>query len=127
MKIGLEDTVLTSDRLVLRAFRTVTDAADLAAPITPAILRFLNWNNFGGAAGFEAVCADWAEKMRAGHAVVLTVRERGGGALVGMTGLHFIDRATPTVGLWIRDALQGSGYGSEVMRTLCTGRFAIAR
>lgn len=121
--LALEDTLLTSERLVLRAFRPAEDAAELAAPITPAILHFLNWDGFGGEAGFAAVCKDWAEKMRAGSAVVLVVRDRAQGALVGMAGLRFLDRQEPTAGLWIRDGLQGQGYGGEAMRALAHWAF----
>ncbi len=103
-------------------------STDIAAPITPTLHRFINWDAWPSREGFTGIWHDWLTMMERGEAVALVVRRRepdsaADGALVGMAGPHLLHSEEPTVGIWIRDSLQGLGFGGEAMGALAQWAF----
>lgn len=119
---GLDEIVLTSPRLSMSAF-VREDIAEIAAPIAPSIYRFIHWEGWPTATGMPAIWQDWLDMSGNGTGLVLVLRRRDRRDLVGICGLHFLDTPEPTAGLWIRDSMQGQGYGGEAMAALTAWAF----
>lgn len=123
LSVGLEEIVLTSPRLSMQPF-VREDIAEVAAPIAPSIYRFINWEGWPTATGLPGIWQDWLDMSSRGTGVVLVLRRRDPRDFVGICGLHFLNTPEPTAGLWIRDSMQGEGYGSEAMVTLAAWAFS---
>jgi RimJ/RimL family protein N-acetyltransferase len=122
LSAGFDDTVLTSPRLSMRAF-VREDVAEISAPIAPSIYRFINWDGWPTATGLPGIWQDWLDMLARGTGLVLVLRRRDRRDLIGMSGLHFVEQGEPTAGLWIRDSVQGQGFGSEAMESLTSWAF----
>lgn len=120
------DTVITSGRLALRPF-SGADADEAFACITPTLTRYLSFEPAATPADFEAVWRGWLADIATGTHFNFTLRERAGGAFLGLLGLHNARTAEPELGLWIREDAHGRGYGREAVRALAewaSGHFA---
>lgn len=120
------DTVITSGRLALRPF-SGADADEAFACITPTLTRYLSFEPAATSADFEAVWRGWLADIATGTHFNFTLRERAGGAFLGLLGLHNARTAEPELGLWIREDAHGRGYGREAVRALAewaSGHFA---
>ena len=53
--------------------------------------------------------------MTAGTDLALVVRLASTGDFLGMVGLHHIGSPEPEIGIWIKEAAQGAGYGREAV------------
>ena len=53
--------------------------------------------------------------MAAGTDVSLVVRLTSTGEFLGMAGLHQIGDPEPEIGIWIKEAAHGAGYGREAI------------
>jgi RimJ/RimL family protein N-acetyltransferase len=105
---------ITSTRLCLRSFKA-QDAAESFAEATPTLTRFMGWDPSPSLAAFAEIWRDWLPKMAAGTDLVLTVRLRSTGEFLGMAGLHFIGQPEPEIGIWVKEAAHGVGYGREAV------------
>jgi RimJ/RimL family protein N-acetyltransferase len=107
---------LTSPRLSLTSF-VPGDAAESFAVTTPTLARYMGWLPSPSLEAFAEVWRAWLPQMRAGTDVYLVVRLRATGVFLGMAGLHGIG-SDPTIGIWIKEAAHGSGYGREAVETV---------
>ncbi|MBM3507954.1 MAG: GNAT family N-acetyltransferase [Alphaproteobacteria bacterium] len=121
--LALDETHITSARLSLRAFSR-DDVAEVAAPITPAVYRFINWDAWPTRSGLSGIWQDWLDMMAAGSGLALVIRRRERSELIGMGGLHFLAECEPTAGLWIRDSMQGQGFGGEALAAMASWAFS---
>jgi RimJ/RimL family protein N-acetyltransferase len=119
----LEDIELASARLTLRSF-TATDAGEAFAAVTPGLTRFLGWDPSPSLAAFAEVWKEWLPAMAAGTDLMPAIRLKATGEFLGMAGLHGIDRSETEVGIWIKAAAHGMGYGREAVATLVSWAYA---
>ena len=112
----LQNIVLISARLILRSF-TEHDAGESFACATPTLTRFLGWDPSPSLAAFALIWREWLPKMAAGTDLMLAVRVKSTGEFLGMAGLHGIGGAEPAIGIWIKEAAHGVGYGREAVAT----------
>jgi RimJ/RimL family protein N-acetyltransferase len=105
---------ITSTRLCLRSFKA-EDAAESFAEATPTLTRFMGWDPSPSLAAFAEIWRDWLPKMAAGTDLALTVRLQSTGEFLGMAGLHCIGRPEPEIGIWVKEAAHGVGYGREAV------------
>jgi RimJ/RimL family protein N-acetyltransferase len=56
--------------------------------------------------------------MATGTDLHFVIRLRSSGEFLGLAGLHGIDHAAPELGVWIKQAVHGHGYGREAVTTV---------
>jgi RimJ/RimL family protein N-acetyltransferase len=105
---------ITSTRLCLRSFKT-EDAAESFAEATPTLTRFMAWDPSPSLAAFAEIWRGWLPKMAAGTDLALTIRLQSTGEFMGMAGLLCIGQPEPEIGIWIKEAAHGAGYGREAV------------
>jgi RimJ/RimL family protein N-acetyltransferase len=113
----LPGILLASERLDLRPFRS-EDASETFAAITPGLTRFMNWEPPATPEAFAEVWRAWLPAIAAGTDLHLVIRLRLGGEFLGLAGLHGIDHAAPELGVWVKEAAHGHGYGREAVKTV---------
>jgi RimJ/RimL family protein N-acetyltransferase len=110
--MDLSHVILASPRLKLESFRQ-DDAAETFAAVTPGLCRYLAFDPSPTPEDFARIWTWWLASMQSGGQIVLTIRDAGG-AFVGLGGLHGFATGCPEFGLWIREASQERGFGTEV-------------
>lgn len=110
----LTGTKLFSNRLSLRAF-TPADAPEIFAAASPTITRFMAWDPSPSPAAFAEVWRQWLPRMAAGTDLSLVIRLRVSDEFLGVAGIHRIGGAEPEVGIWLKEAAHGLGYGREAI------------
>jgi RimJ/RimL family protein N-acetyltransferase len=115
--MDLSSTSLRTQRLHLRAF-VPADAPEAHAASTPTLTRYMTWDPAPSAEHFEQICRTWLALMVAGSDIPLAVRLASNQEFLGMAGLHHIDACEPEVGIWIKEAMHGHGFGREAVAAL---------
>jgi len=105
---------LRTARLWIRPFRP-EDAAEIYAGITPALTRHMNWEPPASAADFAIVWRSWPAAFQAGTDIHFVARRRTDNEFCGIVGLHQIGETQPELGIWIKEAVQRSGFGTEAL------------
>jgi len=105
---------LRTARLSLRPFQS-EDAAEIYAGITPALTRYMSWEPPASAAAFAVVWRSWLTAFQAGTDIHFVVRRQTGNEFCGIVGLHQMGETRPELGIWIKEALQRSGLGTEAL------------
>ena len=113
----LRSIAFSSRRLMLRA-ATLADAADIHAPVTPPLTRFMGWDPAPSLEAFTEVLREWLPKMAVGTDLMLVIRLLSTDEFLGMAGLHGIGSRGPEPGIWIKEAAHGRGYGREAIAAL---------
>jgi RimJ/RimL family protein N-acetyltransferase len=116
MDDDLTTVALASPRLSLTSF-VPGDASESFAVTTPTLIRFMGWVPSPSLEAFAEVWRAWLPQMNVGTDLYLVVRLKATGAFLGMAGLHGIG-AEPTLGIWIKEAAHGLGYGREAVATI---------
>jgi RimJ/RimL family protein N-acetyltransferase len=110
----LQSVALTTARLSLRSF-TGADAPDSFAASTPTLTRFMGWDPSPSLEAFAQVWSAWMPRMASGTDLPLVIRLKATGEFLGMAGLHHIGSSEPEIGIWIKEAAHGLGYGREAV------------
>jgi RimJ/RimL family protein N-acetyltransferase len=107
--------VIQSPRLQLSVFQ-MTDATEVFRCITPAIAKFMPWEP-----------PSWSEYVtrceKRVHApepnkFSFVIRRRDNSECLGMASLEDADSVSPELGLWLKESVQGQGFGREVVASL---------
>lgn len=109
----LTSIAFRSARLSFRSF-TPADAPESFRHATATVTRFLSWEPYPSLDAFAQSWRAWPEQAAAGTDAHIVVRQHDG-EFVGATGMHFRGEAEPDIGLWIKQAAWGQGYGREVV------------
>jgi RimJ/RimL family protein N-acetyltransferase len=116
--IDLTTVEIRSERLILRAF-TAEYAKRVFTCITPGITRFMSWEPPVSPEAFEAAAwRDWITDLRNGSGLVVTVMRAESNEILGVAALHAITDPMPELGIWIKEAAQGQGFGREAVAAL---------
>ena len=107
--------VIQTRRLQLSEFQ-LTDAEEVFACITPTITRFMRWDP----PTWSEYVARCEERLRAPdpHSLSFVIRRRDNNECLGMTALEDSDNPSPELGLWMKEAAHGQGFGREVVAAL---------
>jgi RimJ/RimL family protein N-acetyltransferase len=108
---------LVANRLSLRTF-TPADAPEIFAAVSPTITRFMAWDPSPSLAAFTEVWRQWLPRMTAGTDLSLVIRLRVTDEFLGVAGVHRIGSAEPEVGIWLKEAAHGLGYGREAIAAI---------
>jgi RimJ/RimL family protein N-acetyltransferase len=82
---------------------------------TPTLTHFMAWDPSPSLAAFAEIWRGWLPKMAAGTDLALTIRLQSTGEFMGMAGLLCIGQPEPEIGIWIKEAAHGAGYGREAV------------
>ena len=112
--MDLSSTSLRTSRLLLKAF-VPADAPDAHAASTPTLTRYMTWDPAPSLEHFEQICRTWLPMMADGTDVSFALRLASNHEFLGIVALHHIDASEPTVGIWIKEAMHGYGFGREAV------------
>jgi RimJ/RimL family protein N-acetyltransferase len=107
---------IRSARLNLSVFE-MADAEEVFACITPAITRYMPWEPPRSLAEYKAR----RESMSCAHDPFdfsFVVRRNDTMECLGIAGLHGADQPMPELGIWLKEAAHGQGYGKEAVATV---------
>jgi RimJ/RimL family protein N-acetyltransferase len=110
----LSQTLITSERLTLRAF-TAADAAETFAEANARIATYMSWNPPASEKEFKAIWQGHLANMKAGRELHLVIRHTITNEFIGRTGLNPADAALLETGVWIKESAQGRRYGREAV------------
>jgi len=115
--MDLSTVALSSQRVFVRSF-LAGDAHEAFRAATPSLTRFMAWDP---ALSLEAYADDWRgwlAMMSMGTDAHLVVRMNSTQEFLGIAGLHNVAAAEPEIGIWIKEARHGNGYGREAIAAL---------
>jgi RimJ/RimL family protein N-acetyltransferase len=115
--MDLRTLVLTSARHRLAAFQP-SDALEIFAAATPRVTRFMSFDPEPSLEAFAAVWSGWLPRMAAGSDLFLVLRRAESADFLGAAGLQDLAEAEPKAGLWLKEAAQRQGYGSEAVAAM---------
>src|ERR1700749_2527796 len=103
--------LIQSARLQLSPFK-MADAEEIFACITPAVARFMRWEP---PRSFSKYKAHREARLQENDPSVFSfvVRRNDTMECLGIAGLEDADLPTPELGIWLKEAAHGRGYGLE--------------
>jgi RimJ/RimL family protein N-acetyltransferase len=113
----LSTVAFTSHRLSLRAF-TAADAGEAFDAASAAVTRFMSWEPSPSLEAFADVWREWLPRMEAGLELHLVLRLLSSNEFLGAAGLHDIGNEEPEIGIWLKEAAHGLGYGREAIAAM---------
>jgi RimJ/RimL family protein N-acetyltransferase len=75
----------------------------------------MTWDPAPSLEHFEQIWRTWLPMMVAGIDVSFAVRLASNHEFLGIVALHHIDALEPQVGIWIKEAMHGYGFGREAV------------
>jgi RimJ/RimL family protein N-acetyltransferase len=107
---------IRSARLQLSSF-TMADAEDVFYCITPRVARYMRWEPPKSLSEYKA---SRQARLQAddGSDLSLVVRRNDTMECFGIAGLDGVDQPTPELGIWLKEAAHGQGYGLEAVRAV---------
>jgi RimJ/RimL family protein N-acetyltransferase len=107
---------IRSARLQLTPFK-MADAEEVFNCITPATARFMRWE---APKSLNEYKANREARLRANDqsALSFVIRRSDTMECLGIAGLDEADQPTPELGVWLKEAAHGHGYGTEAVRTI---------
>ena len=115
--MDLSRVEVSSQRLSLKGF-SPEDAREVLAAVTPAITRFMGFEPSPSLDAFEQIWQGWLPLMRSGTDAHFVVHARSSREFLGVIGFHEIADNEPKIGIWIKEAAHGSGFGREAVAAL---------
>jgi RimJ/RimL family protein N-acetyltransferase len=108
--------LIQSARLQLTPFK-MADAEEVFKCITPATARFMRWE---APKSLNEYKAHREARLRANDQSVLSfvIRRSDTMECLGIAGLDEADQPTPELGVWLKEAAHGHGYGTEAVRAV---------
>ncbi len=95
----------------------MTDAEDVFHCITPAITRFMFWQPPQSLAAYKARREETLRAAdKAGFSFV--IRRRDTMECLGIASLDGVAAPAPELGVWLKEAAHGAGYGGEAVRAV---------
>jgi RimJ/RimL family protein N-acetyltransferase len=108
--------LIRSARLQLSPFK-MADVEEVFECITPAIARFMRWEPSKSLNEYKA---HQEARLQANDQSVFcfVIRRSDTMECLGIAGLDEVDQPTPELGIWLREAAHGHGYGTEAIKAL---------
>jgi len=108
--------LIRSARLQLSPFE-MTDAEEVFNCITPAVARYMRWEPPQSLSEY-LVTRQARLQADDGSDLSLVVRRNDTLECLGIAGLDGLHRARPELGIWLKEAAHGRGYGGEAVRAV---------
>lgn len=107
------DNLIMSARLNLKVFE-MADADEVFACITPTVTRFMPWEPPRSLVEYKAA-RESRLRDKDPFDFSFVVRRNDTMECLGVAGLHGADQLTPELGIWLKEAAHGQGYGREAV------------
>jgi RimJ/RimL family protein N-acetyltransferase len=103
--------MIRSARLQLSPF-TIADAEEVFECITPSVARFMRWDPPKSLKEYKT---HREPRLKANDRLVFSfvVRPSDTMECLGIAGLDEADQPTPGLGIWLKEAAHGHGYGTD--------------
>ncbi|HEX3468745.1 MAG TPA: GNAT family N-acetyltransferase, partial [Candidatus Elarobacter sp.] len=115
-QLRVRTVVIRTLRLTLTEFQ-MSDAQDVFGCITPAITRFVFWDVPPSFDAYRERREQWL-KTKPAAAYSFVIRRADTAECLGVASLEDGDADAPEVGIWLKEAAHGNGYGTEAIRGL---------
>ncbi|MCU1251594.1 MAG: N-acetyltransferase [Edaphobacter sp.] len=108
--------LIRSARLQLSQFK-MADAGEVFECITPATARFMRWEPPKSLNEYKA---HGEARLQANDQSVLSfvIRRSDTMECLGIAELDEVDQPSPELGIWLKEAAHGHGYGTEAIRAV---------
>ena len=108
--------MIRSARLQLSPFK-MADAEEVYECISPAIARFMRWEP---SQSLDEYKAHREARLQANDRSVFSfvVRRSDTMECLGIAGLDEADQPAPELGIWLKQAAHGHGYGTETIKAV---------
>ena len=113
---GLSGALIESERLILRPTSN-HDAQDIYREFNDNVTTFLTRGPNESLKATHDFISRSIEATKNGEKLQLTVTDRND-EFLGLTSIERADSQTPELGLWLKEAAQGNGYGPELIFAL---------
>jgi RimJ/RimL family protein N-acetyltransferase len=115
-RASMMQVLIRSARLQLSPFK-MADAEEVFECITPAIARFMRWEPPKSLNEYKA---HREARLRANDQSVFSfvIRRSDTMECLGVAGLDEADQPTPELGIWLKEAAHGNGYGTEAIKAV---------
>jgi len=105
---------LASARLSLEPL-SLQDIPEVFAAVTPSLTRFMAFEPSPSIEVQAEACRGLIAKTIGGTELHVAIRLAAGREFLGITGIHRLGTAEPELGIWIKEAAHGHGYGREAI------------
>ena len=114
--MSMMQVLIRSARLELSPFK-MADAEEVFECITPAIARFMRWEPSKSLSEYKA---HREARLQANDQSVFSfvIRRSDTMECLGIAGLDEADQPSPELGIWLKEAAHGHGYGTEAIRAV---------
>jgi RimJ/RimL family protein N-acetyltransferase len=109
----MAQVLIRSARLQLTPF-TMAEAEEVFGCITPATARFMRWEPPRSLNEYKAQ-REARLKSSDQSVLSLVIRRTDTMECLGVAGLDDADQPTPELGIWLKEAAYGRGYGTEAI------------
>ena len=115
-RVSMMQVLIRSARLQLSPFK-MADAEEVFECITPAIARFMRWEPSKSLSEYKA---HREARLQANNQSVFSfvIRRSDTMECLGIAGLYEADQPSPELGIWLKEAAHGHGYGTEAIKAV---------
>jgi RimJ/RimL family protein N-acetyltransferase len=115
-RASMMQVLIRSAKLQLSPFK-MADAEEVYECITPSIARFMRWEPSKSLNEYKA---HREARLQANDQSVFSfvIRRSDTMECLGIAGLDEADQPTPELGIWLKEAAHGHGYGTEAIKAI---------
>lgn len=115
--MNLSFVEIVTERLLLKPL-SLTYKKEIFSEFTEEITTYLLVNPPSDISGTELFIKEAIQSLESGKNLYLLVLNKNSGEFLGCSGFHDIDRASPSVGIWLKKSAWGQKYGLEAIKAL---------
>ena len=108
---------ISTNRLLLKPI-SMTYKADIFAELSDEITTYMYPRSAKEIAETEAFINDSIFGMKIESHLILVILNKESQEFLGCTGIHYINRKNPEIGIWVKKSAHGNGYGLETVTAL---------
>lgn len=91
---------------------------DIFAASTPTLVRFMSWSAPIDISETDTFIKNAIKDSLTGKTHTFTVTDLVSGQFIGICSIHEDIPGKKEVGIWIKESVQGNGYGKDTLQTL---------
>lgn len=115
--VNLDELLIESERLWLRPIE-MNDSQNIYECFNDAVTKYMKVRPNENLIETEAFIRYCILKRRKYEEMVMTIILRDTYEFIGLVGVHALDSTEPELGIWIKEAAFGYGYGREAIHSM---------
>jgi len=108
---------ISTNRLFLKPI-SMTYKADIFTELTDEITTYMYHRPAKEISEIEAFINDSIFGMKNENNLIFVISNKDSQEFLGCTGIHYINRKSPEIGIWLKKSAHGNGYGLETVTAL---------